>query len=447
MPQLGSVENWFEDEGIEVSRRLRLTTLVRLRWLADAGQAMAVLFTAYVLKFPLPTAACLTLIALSAALNIYLTFHYPQTHRLAPGASFAILAYDVMQLSGLLYLTGGMTNPFVFLITAPVIISATSLPLLLTCILGAMVIASATILSFFHFPLPWHVTEVFAAPNTYVAGMWFALVSSLAFTAIYAFKVAQEARTLATALNAAELVLQREQHLTALDGLAAAAAHELGTPLATITVVVKELEKSLAGKGAISEDIALLKSQAERCREILKRLTSLSAEDEQHFSRMPFTSLIEEIVSPHRNFGIEIEMQMLDCIGREPVGRRNPGVIYGLGNFVENAVDFAKARVLLRWHWNQNVVALSIIDDGPGFPVSTLDRLGEPYTTNRAGRADQPGGGLGLGVFIAKTLLERSGATIRFSNSREPGLGAVVDIKWPRSALDDAPQIAARAAE
>jgi two-component system sensor histidine kinase RegB len=447
MPHLGSVENWFEDEGSEVSRRLRLTTLLRLRWLADAGQALAVLFTAYVLNFPLPTMACLALIGLSAALNIYLTFHYPQTHRLTPAASFGILAYDVMQLSGLLYLTGGMTNPFVFLITAPVIISATSLPFLLTCILGAMVVISATILSFFHFPLPWHQTEVFAAPNTYVAGMWFALVSSLAFTAIYAFKVAEEARQLATALNAAELVLQREQHLTALDGLAAAAAHELGTPLATITVVIRELEKSLSGREGIAEDIALLRSQAERCREILKRLTSLSTEEEEHFSRMPFTSLVEEIVAPHRNFGVEIETQKQDCIGREPVGRRNPGVIYGLGNFVENAVDFARSRVLLRWRWDQDSVMLSIIDDGPGFPVSTLDRLGEPYTTNRTGRADEAGGGLGLGVFIAKTLLERSGASIRFQNGSEPGLGAVVEIRWPRGALDDAPAIRMKAAE
>jgi two-component system sensor histidine kinase RegB len=277
--------------------------------------------------------------------------------------------------------------------------------------------------------------------------MWFALVSSLAFTAIYAFKVAEEARQLATALNAAELVLQREQHLTALDGLAAAAAHELGTPLATITVVIRELEKSLSGREGIAEDIALLRSQAERCREILKRLTSLSTEEEEHFSRMPFTSLVEEIVAPHRNFGVEIETQKQDCIGREPVGRRNPGVIYGLGNFVENAVDFARSRVLLRWRWDQDSVMLSIIDDGPGFPVSTLDRLGEPYTTNRTGRADEAGGGLGLGVFIAKTLLERSGASIRFQNGSEPGLGAVVEIRWPRGALDDAPAIRMKAAE
>lgn len=447
MPQLGTVGKWFDDEGIEVSTRLRLTTLLRLRWLADAGQALAVLFTAYILEFPLPMAACLALVALSAGLNIYLTFHYPQTHRLAPAASFGILAYDIVQLSGLLFLTGGMTNPFVFLIISPVVISATSLPLQLTCILGGMVVASATMLSFFHLPLPWHETEVFAAHSTYVAGMWVALVSSLVFTATYAFKVAEEARQLAAALNAAELVLQREKHLSALDGLAAAAAHELGTPLATITVVVRELERSLSGREDIGEDISLIRSQAERCREILKRLTSLSTEDEQHFLRMPFTSLVEEIVAPHRNFGIEIDMVTQDCIGTEPVGRRNPGVIYGLGNFVENAVDFARERVLLRWRWDQNSVTLYIIDDGPGFPISTLDRLGEPYTTNRTGRTDEAGGGLGLGVFIAKTLLERSGASIRFSNSKEPGLGAVVEIKWPRRALDDAPPMTVKAAE
>jgi two-component system sensor histidine kinase RegB len=260
--------------------------------------------------------------------------------------------------------------------------------------------------------------------------MWMAVFASIAFTAIYAFRVAAEARLLANALAATELVLQREQHLSALDGLAAAAAHELGTPLATITVVAKEMEKALGKDPKYGEDVKLLRSQSERCREILKRLTSLSSEGEAHLSRMPLTSLIEEVTAPHRDFGISIRLRPGERIGPEPVGQRNPGVIYGLGNLVENAVDFARKSVTVSWSWDNEAVTFSITDDGPGFPAEIIDRIGEPYMSTRQGT--EAGGGLGLGLFIAKTLLERSGATIDFRNSSGLGEGAVVQIAWPR---------------
>jgi two-component system sensor histidine kinase RegB len=268
-------------------------------------------------------------------------------------------------------------------------------------------------------------------PFIYVAGMWMAVVSSIAFTGLYAWRVAEEARLLATALSATELVLQREQHLSALDGLAAAAAHELGTPLATIALVAKEMERALGQDARYSEDVTLLRSQSERCREILKRLTSLSSEGEAHMARLPITSLIEEVTAPHRDFGIAIKLEPGERIGAEPVARRNPGVLYGLGNIVENAVDFARERVTVRWRWNEETVSIDVIDDGPGFPPEILDRIGEPYMTTR--HASEEGGGLGLGLFIAKTLVERSGATIRFTNSAKPGMGATVGIVWPRN--------------
>ncbi|RUU45735.1 histidine kinase dimerization/phospho-acceptor domain-containing protein, partial [Mesorhizobium sp. M2C.T.Ca.TU.002.02.1.1] len=189
-----------------------------------------------------------------------------------------------------------------------------------------------------------------------------AVFASIAFTAIYAFRVAAEARLLANALAATELVLQREQHLSALDGLAAAAAHELGTPLATITVVAKEMEKALGKDPKYGEDVKLLRSQSERCREILKRLTSLSSEGEAHLSRMPLTSLVEEVTAPHRDFGISIRLRPGERIGPEPVGRRSPGVIYGLGNLVENAVDFARKSVTVSWSWDNEAVTFTITD-------------------------------------------------------------------------------------
>ena len=227
--------------------------------------------------------------------------------------------------------------------------------------------------------------------------------------------------------------MQREQHLSALDGLAAAAAHELGTPLATIALVAREMERSLGSDHIHADDVKLLRSQSERCREILKQLTSLSSEGEAHLARLPLTSLVEEVTAPHRDFGIAIKLEPGERQGPEPVGRRNPGVIYGLGNLVENAVDFAKARVTVHWRWNDEEVGFTVVDDGPGFPPEIVSRIGEPYMSTRHGA--ERGGGLGLGLFIAKTLLERSGAALSFRNSNTPGEGALVEIVWPRAAF------------
>lgn len=416
---------------LQQSHRLRLNTLIRLRWLAIVGQSITVIVVAYWLEFPLPVSPCFALIACSAWLNLFLAFRYPATHRLNPFAAFGILAFDSLQLAGLLFMTGGLTNPFSLLMTVPVVISATSLPLRLTAVLAGLVIVIVSLLAFFHLPLPWYDGIVLEMPFIYTAGIWIAVCCSIAFTAMYAFRVADEARLLANALAATELVLQREQHLSALDGLAAAAAHELGTPLATITLVAKEMERALGNDPKYGEDVILLRSQSERCREILKRLTSLSSEGEEHLARLPLTSLVEEVIAPHRDFGIAIKLEPGERVGPEPVGHRNPGVIYGLGNLVENAVDFARSSVTIAWRWDNDSVSFKIMDDGPGFPPDIIDRIGEPYMSTRQGA--EPGGGLGLGLFIAKTLLERSGAEMRFTNSSGPGEGAVVEVSWPRA--------------
>lgn len=420
-----------------VTRRLRLVTLVRLRWLAVIGQSAAVVFVAFYLEFLLPVGLCFVLIACSAGLNVFLSIRYPTNHRLEPPAALGVLLFDILQLGGLLYMTGGLDNPFSVLIIVPVIISATSLPWHMTLSLAAVAIASASLLAFFHLPLPWYPDVKLSTPLVLVAGNWVAVVSTLSFTGVYAYRVAEETRLLADALSATELVLQREQHLSALDGLAAAAAHELGTPLATIALVAKEMQRQAASDDRFAEDIELLRSQAERCREILRRLTSLSSQDEALFSHMPISSLVEEAIAPHRNFGVGIEVKSTGNEGREPVLRRNPGVIYGLGNLVENAVDFARSTVVVTSHWTGETVEIDILDDGHGFPPDLLDRIGEPYMTRRDREAQSGGGGLGLGLFIAKTLLERSGATLAFRNRREPGWGAEITVKWPRGAIDE----------
>ena len=420
-----------------LSRRLRLTTLVRVRWFAITGQTAAVLFVSLSLHFVFPLGISFALIAVSAWLNLFLSFRYQLNHRLDLRTVLLVLAFDILQLTGLLYLTGGLQNPFAVLLVVPVIIAATALSVRSILLLGFLTIICASVLVVWHLPLPWYSGVTLELPLMFVIGVWCAIASTLIFSGIYVYRIAEEARLLGDALSATELVLQREQHLSALDGLAAAAAHELGTPLATITLVVKEMQRALKNDDRYAEDIQLLSSQAQRCREILQRLTSLSSEGEEHMSKLALSSLIEEVIAPHRNFGIQIDVEKRPdpkSAVAEPVVRRNPGVIYGLGNLIENAVDFAKAETQVIWGWDENSVRIIIRDDGKGFSVDMLDRIGEPYMSRR--NDERNGGGLGLGLFIAKTLLERSGAHISFSNRPEPGQsGAEITIVWSRQAL------------
>ncbi len=418
-------------------RQLKLSTLIRLRWLAVGGQSAAILVVGLWFGFPLPMGACFALIALSAWLNLGLRLVFPPAYRLDPNWAAALLAYDLLQLTGLLYLTGGLENPFAILLLAPAMVSATTQQPDKTFLIGAMTLAAATVLVFIHRPLPWFPGQVYDVPLHYVGGVWVALVSALGFMAFYAFRVAEEARVLAGALAATELVLQREQHLSALDGLAAAAAHELGTPLATIAVVAQELASEINPDDPHAEDIRLIRAQSERCREILSKITSLSSAPEEHFGPMPLSHLLEEAVAPHRDFGIAISIERKGEMP-EPVAGRNPGLLYGLGNIIDNAVDFARSGVRIRATWSALEVTIAIADDGPGFAPDVIDQLGEPYvTTRRAGRSPaSEHGGLGLGIFIAKTLLERSGAKLRHANRKPPESGAEVSISWPRAAFE-----------
>lgn len=424
---------------------LRLDTLIRLRWLAVVGQSFAVLGVHLGFGFSLPVVACFVVIGASAALNIALRVAFPLTYRLRGLPAALLLGYDVIQLAGLLYLTGGLENPFVVLFLAPVMISATALPPFTTAMLGLVAAACATVLGFFHLPLPWPAPTAIEMPFLYVAGIWVALMLAMVFIGAYAWRVSEEGRALSQALAATEIVLAREQHLSALDGLAAAAAHELGTPLATIALVSKELERALV-PGPHDDDMALLREQVARCRDILKKLTSLD-EEGAPFDSMDMAHLIEDVVGPHRNFGVDLAVT-LDGVGPEPRWRRNPSVLYGLGNIVENSVDFAGARVEVSARWSPDSVEIVVADDGPGFAPEILTRLGEPYVSRR--EADRPatmeGGGLGLGFFIAKTLLERSGAKLELGNRAIPKTGARVTISWPRRRFDTSAEAAPTAA-
>ncbi|AQS41717.1 MAG: Two component sensory histidine kinase [Candidatus Tokpelaia hoelldobleri] len=410
------------------SRLMRLSTMVHIRWLAIFCQLATVLVVGFGLQFSLPLIPCLLVIACSAGLNIFLILFYGKNHQLSFTGATCLLIGDIWLLSGLLYLTGGLVNPFALLLLAPACLGIISLHIRNIVVLDLWTIAVITFLLLFHEPLPWRGERV-DFPLLLIEGMWAALVAALIFITFCGYYVAEEARRLADALTATELALQHEQHLSALDGLAAAAAHELGTPLATIQLVAREMRHELAQMPRFAEDMDLLVSQTQRCRDILQRLTHLSTENGGYIDELPFTALVEEVVAAHRYSGMEILVERGETQGDEPVFQRNPGMLYGIGNLVENAVDFAHSQVLVHYQWAPGHIVLAITDDGDGFSPQVLDRIGQPYMHGR--ETGRQGGGLGLGVFIAKTLLERSGATLSFRNSKEKNRGAEIGIVWP----------------
>ncbi len=418
-------------------RQIRLDTILRLRWLAALGQLAAIFIVEQGLEFDVAVVPCLAIVGFSALLNLVLQVWFNPMERLEPSFAAALLALNIIELAGLLFFTGGLQNPFSFLFIAPVLISSTALPIRLTIALGLLAVACASVLVFFYFPLPWDSDDPLVLPPIYLFGVWLSIVVAIGVTSLYAFQVAEEARKLSDALAATELVLAREQHLTQLDGLAAAAAHELGTPLSTIFLISRELEQGLKDKPQLGADIKTLREQTQRCREILAKITQLSSSGAP-FDRMPLSTLIEETVAPHRDFGVAIKVRIAVSGTPEPAGARNPAIIYGVGNILENAVDFARSSVEVNAWWDAETVEIVISDDGPGIAPDLLKRIGEPYLSRRHDSEEGQGArsGLGLGVFIARTLLERTGATVSFANRVFPDHGAVVQIVWPRSRFE-----------
>jgi two-component system, sensor histidine kinase RegB len=424
----------------ERPRNVRLDTLIRLRWLAVFGQFAAVLVVHFGLEFEVPIWACIAVIALAALLNVGLRMSFRQTQWLEPDRAAWLLAFDIAELAALLYLTGGLENPFSFLLLGPVLISATALPPRMTLLIGTFAMFCATVLVFLHYDLPWDSEDPLELPEIYMVGVWLSILLAIGYIGVYTWQVAEEARQLSDALAATELVLAREQHLSQLDGLAAAAAHELGTPLSTITVVVREIERALEANSPHADDVKLLREQAQRCREILAKIAELPTGEP--FDQTPLSALIEEAVAPHRNFGIVIGVAYPANRATEPVGARNPAIRYGLGNLIENAVDFAHSRVEISAQWTADAVSITISDDGPGFASEIVDRIGAPYVTHRRPEVRSPEGdedavfGLGLGFFIAKTLLERSGAKLSLINQAPPLHGATVTVTWNRAEFE-----------
>lgn len=427
--------------------RLRLGTLNTLRWLALAGQLATVLFVHFSLGFKLPLLACLAVIAAGAAFTMILRIAFPPQHRPSDLAAFLYLALDQTQLFAILFLTGGLQNPFTLILLASVVIASSSLNLRYALALGGYTLALITALALYHLPLPWDAGGALNLPPIYLAGLWIALMLSLGFTTIATFRISSEASRMQAGYAAMEIALASEQKLAALGSLAAAAAHELGTPLGTIAVVAKELQRELPADGPLAEDARLLRTQVDRCREILGRLSSHRESDGiGPDARLPLLALLDDLAQAYRTLKITISVEGAES---PPVVRVLPELRYAIGNLIQNAADFAVRRVRVSAMWDADRIVVRVRDDGPGFSPEIMAKLGEPYVTTRPGRTAltdeqlgpaQPGQGhvgMGLGFFIAKTLLERTGAELTFGNAFDGG--ASVTIAWPRERIEAPP--------
>lgn len=436
-------------------RWVRLRTLTTLRWLAVLGQAAAVLAADQLFGIALPLEICAFAIFASVVFNVVSMQVLPQTTRLRERAATVSMLFDLAQVSVLLTVTGGLTNPFAMLILAPVTISASALPLRSTVVVAVAALAFMTAMALWSLPLSFVDGHVLTPPPIYVFGVWTALTISIFFMTFYARRVSVENFRMSRALNAAEAALSREQRLTAIGGLAAAAAHELGTPLATIKLVSSELVDELQGQDELREDAELIRSQADRCRDILADLSQGGRSDE-HMRVVPISTLIEEAAEPHRDRGVQIIVRVdgvaADAATDQPMVMRRAETMHGLRNLVQNAVDFAETTIWVDASLTRTSLRITVGDDGGGFPDEVLQRLGDPFVTSRPRQAlaDRQGEsgehrGMGLGLFIAKTLLERTGARVSCANAnkevrranrgvrleeRRPS-GAVVAVVWP----------------
>ena len=403
--------------------RVRLHTVSLIRWVAVIGQAFTILFVHFSLGIALPVAALLPAVALTAAVNLGLALSLKATTRLPERSAAALFAFDILQLTYLLVLTGVGLVQFAGLLLVPLALAAVSLDIRSTLAITALRLVCIAVLALFAGPLPWGAGGL-TLPPLYRVGGWAALSLATMLIAVFAWSVAEEARQRAEALTATQLALAREQQLSALGGQSAAVAHLLGSPLATISVIAKELVRELPDGSPLGEEARELLAQARRCRELLTGLGKRT-EEEAHrsFTRAPFSSLLEHIAGEHARSGVTVRIDVDPAEGvAEPEVALTPELRHSLANLIDNAIQFARSEVLITLQPTRAGLGLTIEDDGPGFSAEVLDWLGEPFLSTRRNQ-----GGLGLGIFIASTLLARTGAKVHFENAED---GARVTVMW-----------------
>ncbi|QEW22894.1 Sensor histidine kinase RegB [Marinibacterium anthonyi] len=430
---------------------IRLRTLILLRWVAIVGQVTAITVTARTYHLSLDVGLCFVAVGVAVIGNLIAMFVYPENKRLTEAENFLMVLFDLLQLSALLFLTGGLNNPFSVLILAPVTIAANVLSLRSATLVGGTAIVIVTLLADIHLPLRAEDGTILKMPDLFIFGTWLSLIIATVFMALYSRRVSSEMNSMADALTATQMALAREQKLTDLGGVVAAAAHELGTPLATIKLTSAELMEELDDRPDLREDAALIRQQADRCRDILRDM-GRAGKDDLHLRQAPLSAVLEEAAEPHMHRGKFIHFEEGPGDGgslQQPSILRMPEVIHGMRNLIQNAVDFARANVWVESMWTDDTISVRILDDGNGFPPQLIGRIGDPFVRRRRSDAElitRPEyEGMGLGLFIAKTLLERSGAELSFANGTDPysaemsiaeRRGAIVEVVWPRAKID-----------
>ncbi len=434
--------------GDDRSNWIRLRTMILLRWAAIVGQLTAITVAQRKYGLQLELGLCYMAVGVSVIGNLIAIFVFPENKRLSETENFLMVLFDLLQLSFLLYLSGGLHNPFALLLLGPVTISAAVLAPRSTIVLAGTAIVIATLLTEFHLPLRTEQGFILRIPDVFVFGNWVALVIAIVFLSVYARSVTSEMHSMSDALAATQMALSREQKLTDLGGVVAAAAHELGTPLATIKLASAELIEELHDRDELREDAELIREQADRCRDILRDM-GRAGKDDLLLRQAPLVTVLQEAAEPHMSRGKTIHFQEGDHINdaQQPSILRRPEVIHGLRNLIQNAVDFAGENIWIETRWNDETISVRIVDDGRGFPSHLIGRIGDPFVKNRRAdrRARPEYEGMGLGLFIAKTLLERSGAELSFANGSNPDRptktskqkrGAIVKVTWPRGRID-----------
>ena len=402
-------------------------TLTILRYIAIFGQFLAINFVFFYLKLEFPIVESYIIVFLGLATNLFLQFKIRVNQLKDTYASFFLL-YDLIQLSALLYLTGGILNPFSFLLIIPAIVSSTFLSMGTTIILGVITSFMLFLLGHFYVSLPGMDETIFYVPNFYKFGLLTSILIGLIFLSYFGIRFSGETKKRSEALNKLQEVIAKEYELESLGGQAAAAAHSLGTPLATISVVAKELKKEIGNNKEISKDVDLLISQTKRCSEILKQISKKQIEEDNFLSSIRIEDLLEEIINSFR----ETSSKHIDLFTDEDQNKiniqRTPEIIYGLRNFIGNAIKFSKSKVQINLKSNDKIIEIKIYDDGPGIPEDIINKIGEPYIKSKSKELSS-NSGLGLGTFLGKTLLERQGAILKFKRNGKLG-GAQVTLSW-----------------
>ncbi len=406
-------------------------TLTILRYIAIFGQFLAVNIVYFYLSLPFPIEYSYTIIFIGLLTNLYLQFGI-KINQLKDLYAAIFLSFDLIQLSILLYMTGGIFNPFCLLLIIPAIVSSTFLSMGTTIILVIITSILLLLISFFHLPLPGEDMNLLHFPNFYKIGIIVSVFIGLIFLSYFGIRFAGETKKRSEALNKLQEVISKEYELESLGGQAAAAAHSLGTPLATISVVAKELKKEIGNETELSKDVDLLISQTKRCSEILKQISKKQIEEDIFLSSIKFEDLIEEIITSFKETSSKQIDLLIDKDNNKIEIQRTPEIIYGLRNFIGNAVKFSKSRVQIELASDQKIIEIKINDDGPGIPEDIINKIGEPYIKSKSKELSS-NSGLGLGTFLGKTLLERQNAKLLFRRKSNLG-GALVIISWdPKS--------------